>query len=206
MWEYITNTKKKTESEDDPKKRITVSRYGKKDDKNIFIFRLLEIKTEDGPGPGVKMDYWVEDELKTRSPLGYSGSQYFIAVKELVIEWEDMVKSLEICAYIECFQSEYLGAKNLNMERTWVHSSLFEETQLLRFVKPPGRQTTFINAENATFFGLELHNENGHQLSLGTQVLTTRAHEIKCAIKPMFDQNEILPIKNAHITVEIIIK
>ena len=75
-------TKKKTDSVQDPKQRITVSRYGKKDDTNVFLFRLLEIRTEDGPGPGLERDRFVDDELKSRSPVGFSGSQYFISVKE----------------------------------------------------------------------------------------------------------------------------
>ena len=36
--------------------------------------------------------------------------------------------------------------------------------------------------------------------------LTRREHEIVCEIKSLFDANEVLPIKKAHLTVEIIIK
>ena len=212
MWEYITNTKKKTESKEDPKKRITVSRYGKKDDKNVFLFRILEISTEDGPGPGLQKDPWVDDEFKSRSPLGFPGSQYFIAVKELIIEWEDTTRNREICGYIECFQCENSISENWNMQRKWVPyiaqhiRDKYEDSQLLRFAKPLGKQTTFLNIENEKFFGLELHCKNGTQRHFGTEAQPEWLHEIQCAIKPMFDENEVLPIKNAHITVEIIIK
>lgn len=208
MWKYITSTMTKTESEQDPKKRITVSRYGKKDDKNVFLFQILEISTDDGPGPALQRDYWVDDELKSRSPSGFSGSQYFIAVKELIIEWEDTTRNREICGYIECFQCENSVSENWKWQRNWVHNMpqfrhKSEDSQLLRFAKSRGEQTTFINIENEKFFGLELHSKNGTQRFSETESLQ---HEIQCAIKPMFDENEVLPIKNAHITVEIIIK
>ena len=69
--------------------------------------------------------------------------------------------------------------------------------QLLRFVKPPGRKTTFIHLENETYFGLYL-KKTGEIFSS-----RQRKHEIECAIKPMFNENEVLPIKNAHLTVNI---
>ena len=33
--------------------------------------------------------------------------------------------------------------------------------------------------------------------------LIRREHEINCEIKSLFDENEILPIKKAHLTVQI---
>ena len=143
----------------------------------------MEIRTEDGPGPGLERDRFVDDELKSRSPVGFSGSQYCIGVKELIIEWDDMVGSREICGYIECFQCESPIIENINMKRLWLHNlsqfgDIKKDTQLLRFVKPPGRQTTFISIENASFYGLELHSKNGIRRNYGEHLdLPEQTHD-----------------------------
>ena len=122
------------------------------------------------------------DDENNVCPLGFPGSMYFISVKELLIEWEDY--QAEVCGYIEC-----LNCRNTKMEKEWVEKDRHywhEDKQLLRFVKQTGRKFTFIRVDNPIFTLLDI-----------------ATMEIECSIRPMFDENEILPIKNAHITVEI---
>ena len=133
-------------------------------------------------------------------PAGFPNTKYFMAVKELVIEWEDYQN--EFCGYVECLNM------NSNAKKTW-QNGLLNRTdsnkgkQLMRFVKPPGRKTTFIQLERELFFGLNLE-KSGETLSPRQQKgPRQQKHEIECTIKPMFDENEALPIKNAHLTVYI---
>ena len=95
----------------------------------------------------------------------------------------------------------------MNSERKWVicingYINLNKDKQLLRFVKPPGRKNTFIHIPNEeeAYYGLNLE---ARSKPFGNK--KRWLHEIQCAIKPMFDENEVLPIKYAHITVEIMI-
>ena len=164
----------------EPKDCITISRYGEKDQRNIFSFPIARLMTE--------FDF---DSVKT-FPEGFPGSQYFITVNELVIEWEN--DQNEVCGYVECLDCEDEVLKNQNRGINWVeknpkHYDLEKDKQILRFVKPSGEKITIIKIENQKYYGLELEGPG--------------MHEIECAIKPMFDENEVLPIKNAHITVEI---
>ena len=185
------------ESEEELEERITVSRYGEKNDENVFSFRLLQLMTEE------KVDVFTK-----LYPAGFPEGQYFIAVKELVIEWEDYQN--EYCGYVECLQCECEVMKNMNSERKWVNCitatpsyiDLNKDKQLLRFVKPPGRKNTFIHIPNEeeAYYGLKLDKRS---TPFGNK--RRRLHEIQCAIRPMFDENEVLPIKYAHITVEIMI-
>ena len=120
------------ESEEELEESITVSRYGEKNDETVFSFRVLELMTEE------KVDVFT----KLQS-AGFPEGQYFIAVKELVIEWEDYQN--EYSGYVECLQCENEVMKNMNSERKWVNCingyiNLNKDKQLLRFVKPPGRK------------------------------------------------------------------
>ena len=54
-------------------------------------------------------------------------------------------------------------------------------------------------------FGFVNKNVNSKQRG-HSGTLTRRQHQISCEIKSLFDANEVLPIKKAHVTVEIIIK
>ena len=164
----------------EPKDCINISRYGEKDQKNIFSFPIARLMTE--------FDF----DSATTYPEGFYGSQYFIAVKELVIEWEDYQN--EVCGYVECLDCEDEVLKNRNQGVNWVeknpkHCDLEKDKQILRFVKPAGQKITFLKIENQNYYGLDLEGPG--------------LHEIQCAIKPMFGESEVLPIKNAHITVEI---
>ena len=180
------------EFEEEHEERITVSRYGEKNDENVFTFRLLELITEK------------EGNIFSKPhPVGFPRGQYYIAVKELVIEWEEYQK--EYCGYVECSQCECEVLKNMNSRRRWANGiegyiNLNKDKQLLRFAKPPGIKNTFIHIPNdeEAYYGLDL------PLTV-RGCLQHELHEIQCAIKPMFDESEVLPIKYAHITVVIMI-
>ena len=166
--------------EEGPEEWITISRYGEKDEKNVFSFPIANLRTD------------FDSDSKDTYPVVFFGSQYSIAVKELLIEWEDYQN--EVCGYVECLDCEDEVLKNQNQGIHWVdknpkHCDLEKDKQILRFVKPAGQKITFLKIENQKYYGLELEGPG--------------LHEIQCAIKPMFDESEVLPIKNAHITVEI---
>ena len=173
---------------------VTVLKYGEKDQNNIFRFQLLKLTTE-------------EKKFGEPYPLGFPGTQYFIAVKELVIEWEDYQN--EYCGYVECLSCECEIFKKMHSETSWAGGLGIPESrdkQLIRFVKPPGRRTTFINIENETFTGLDLvENDETYSYIDRKTGYKGAKYDIECAIKPMFDKNEVLPIKNSHITVKIMI-
>jgi len=162
---------------------LIVSRYGVKDEKKCVSFRFSELITQ------------ANDARSPLYPAGFPRTKFLIAAKELVIEWEDYQD--EFCGYVECLNM------NFKSKKVW-QNGLINRTdsnrgkQLLRFVKPPGRKTTFIHLENETYFGLHFQ-KTGDTFSSPCQ----RKHEIECSIKPMFDENEVLPIKNAHLTVKI---
>ena len=82
--------------------------------------------------------------------------------------------------------------------------------QLLRFVKKAGVKTSSIQIpkDKMTFYTLDLRDvkqtfEEELREKEGFNRYIRRQHEIILHLKSLFDDNEILPIKNAHITVEI---
>ena len=90
-----------------------------------------------------------------------------------------------------------------------------EVKNLLTFVKSPGLKTTIIKIkkEDLEFFPIDisqcqivnLHEKKieGHNF---VQLETRMEHKLECEIRSLFDVNEVLPIKHAHITVEIYVK
>ena len=165
---------------------ITVSRYGEKDEKNGVSFPIATLIID-----------WDFESGNLSFPIGFPESKYSIAVNELLIEWEDYQN--EVCGYVECLSCEDEILLNQTKRRSSVYwadkkpeyHNLKKDKQILRFVKPPGRKFTHIRIEDRKFYGLELDSSS------------TRMHEIQCALRSMFDENEVLPIKNAHLTVEI---
>ena len=82
--------------------------------------------------------------------------------------------------------------------------------QLLEFVKPPGRKTMFIQVatEQLVYIPVDLAKLKKISGNLGPpeRKYSTRMSQLECKLTSLFDENEVLPIKNAHMTVEIIIK
>ena len=147
--------------------------------------------------------------------------KFYIAVKELIIEWEDY--QAEIAGYIHCnargdliHQSEWfkkwLDSENSDNENVGRHKyeTPNDAKQLLRFVKSPGLKTTDIKIqkEDLEFFPIKLKQcetemEILEEIVVGKSLQVRREHQLDCEIRPLFDKKQPLPIKYAHITVEI---
>ena len=145
--------------------------------------------------------------------------KFYIAVKELIIEWEDY--QAEIAGYVHCnaredliHQSDWFEkwSKKIDSENSDVNKSKNsnDAKQLLRFVKSPGLKTTNIKIqkEDLEFFPIELKQcetklEILEEIVVGKSLQVRREHQLDCEIRPLFDKKQPLPIKYAHITVEI---
>ena len=227
--------------------RIAINRYAKKETRkqkqgsgtswNFLITRLYsdveyyerEFKREEilgkqkyiydltkSPHPIPNSLFCHESEDFTRLHV-YSCLKFYIAVKELIIEWKDY--QTEASGYVHCeccsdpiYESDWFkhptGSIN---EISEDEEYKFENNakQLLRFVKSPGIRHTniMLDKENLEFFPIDL--KNCKTVSIIEDVATScnylqvkREHHLECEIRPLFD-SEPLPIKSAHITVEI---
>ena len=146
------------------------------------------------------------------------GKNYFIAVKELIIEWQDYQN--EVAGIIYC------SASSDTMRNTWIepvfqppnhrpdltkpHTKQKDNfKQLLHFVKPPGRKTTFVKipTDEVQYTPIDLRKCPIYSsFTQGGRAWAMKRFTLECELKSLFDENEILPIKNAHMTVEIVIK
>ena len=158
----------------------------------------------------------------TKKPAGgakiFSDWKFYIAVKELIIEWEDY--QAEIAGYVHCKacedlidQSEWFNhySENSDIENSDTKrlENPNDSKQLLRFVKSPGLKTTNIKVqkEDLQFFPVNLkqcgvESVVEEEIVVGKSLQVRREHRLDCEIRPLFD-NQQLPIANAHITVEI---
>ena len=139
--------------------------------------------------------------------------KFYIAVKELIIEWEDY--QAEIAGYVHCEacedlidQSEWFNNADRNSE--YKYENLNDAKQLLRFVKSPGLKTTNIKIQKADleFFPIDLkrckvERITEEEMVANKSLQVRREHHLDCEIRPLFDGTQPLPIKYAHITVEI---
>ena len=143
-----------------------------------------------------------------------SPANYDIAVKELIIEWDDKFILTEVCGYVQCDGVQDLINQTLDMEGSLKKTRSDEyqtqnKKQLWRFVKKAGLKTSFIQIpkEKMTFYTLDLRDvKQTFEEELreeGFNRYIRRQHEIILHLKSLLDDNEILPIKKAHITVEI---
>lgn len=135
-------------------------------------------------------------------PKDFTEFSVLIAVKELIIEWDDY--QTEVSGVVSC-------ADCLLFSRT----RRLVDSNLLRFVKPPGRKTCFITVPDEEMKFIPLRADKFEMLSKHTPVETNRSlivkrkhtiipnENIELKLKPLFDENTVLPIKNAHITVEL---
>lgn len=96
------------------------------------------------------------------SSRGYTFCRFFIAVKELITEWQDY--QTEVCGYIHCDACEDFIDKSLHFNH-----AILDETEMqgknkkackeiLRFVKSPGLKTTVVkvNAADLKFHPIDL--------------------------------------------------
>ena len=144
------------------------------------------------------------------------GWLFHIAVKELTIEWQDYQR--EFSGYIYCEACEDRTDESSWYKRIIEDSELSDPDQdktkeLLRFVKSPGLRTTNIkiNKGDLEFFPIKLNKckvlKQYHKEVMNGEFLEIRReHQLECEIRPLFDEKQNLPIKNAHITVEIYLK
>ena len=184
-------------------KKFTFSAYGQKDNsKENIKFDIIKVETKFNLKHGPCNIY-------DNSKHGYmiAPTKMAIAVKELVIEWDDY--QTEACGYIQCKgiqdPTEYYLNMNGSLEKDQSNRKPGQNMiQLLRFVKKPGLKTTFIQiaSENMNFQTLDmklipivLYQRRSKKF--------VRTDDIELRLHSLFDENEILPIKNAHITVEI---
>ena len=157
---------------------------------------------------------WSEDI----NPQVLTGKKYFIAVKELIIEWQDNQTEVTGCIILpsadgtdQCRWLEYPYDLPEFPQIPDAHRrQVYNFQQLLRFVKPPNRKTLYIQVptEKQVYIPIELFKcriiESSNEVL--DEEFSTKSHRLECKIIPLFYQNEVLPIKNAQITVEIIIK
>ena len=222
----------------EPKERLSISRYAKlREDRlywNLDIARLYSKASYKRDDKGKKTEY--QPTFLEFGGLGSAGSiilkkysyptmKYYIAVKELIIEWQDY--QAEVSGYIHCQscedlvdQSHFLthamksdAPKTSHTPYSEIHyANMQDSKQILRFVKSPGLKTTSIKIEkeNLEFFPIDMHQceiDTLKETLIDSRFIETRnEHILECQIRPLFDQNQILPIKYAHITVEIYIK
>ena len=171
--------------------------------------------------PMLGLSFVKKQEHDTKS---FYGRKFYIAVKEVIIEWEDYQE--EIAGYVHCEaredlvgDSEWYNKPNtpwFNKPNDNKYQNPSDSKQLLRFVKSPGLKTTNIKIckEDLEFFPIDLENCRKQsvieeELVKATRYLEVRReHHLGCELRPLFEStdtetNEILPIKHAHITVEI---
>ena len=118
------------ESDAKPEDWITISRYGEKDEKNGVSFPIAILIID-----------WDFESGNLSYPIGFPESKYFIAVNELLIEWEDYQN--EVCGYVECLSCEdevLLGPTKRRYSVYWAdkkpeYHNLKKDKQILRFVK-----------------------------------------------------------------------
>ena len=114
--------------------------------------------------------------------------EHFIAVKELIIQWTEF--QTELCGSIE---------------------SVATDSQLLTFSfdENRDRKKSLIKISNEEENFAKMHMrafKSNWQRGLFDLFTTSMDHDIELEMKSLFGEDEILPIKNVHITVEIRIK
>ena len=223
------------------KGRITIARYAKKETRKkrqgyetrwyLWITRLYsgvryfegEYKIEPNNSEN-KYTYDLEKTIHpihmssfTKTPVSktiFSDWKFYIAVKELIIEWEDYQS--EIAGYVYCKAcgdlmdlSEWFNHADENSDGH-KYEDPNDSKQLLRFVKSPGLKTTKIKVskEDLEFFPVELkqckvESVIEEEMVVGKSLQVRREHQLDCEIRPLFDQKQPMPIKYAHITVGI---
>ena len=162
---------------------------------------------------------------KSNAKPPFNQPNFSMAVRELIIEWDDY--QTEVCGYLYCRgigdpTDPIRFMQNQAYKKAgggWIHTAVDEATkqninskQLLCFVKPPGRKTSFIriSKDEMHFYTLNMNN-----LEFCERALPGRAHfpvhypdghrefDINIQIRSLFDEKEVLPIKNAQVTVEL---
>ena len=146
--------------------------------------------------------------LKCNSVNDCTSPKYYLAIKDLVIEWSTNYRNndnnqAEECGYIHCDGIQDAITENPLSEYTQIDKKLGKAQNmkdLFRFVKPPGRKTSHFkiatNEANLFLLDMKKFKQNPKNES---------RYDVELAMKPIFAQRS-LPIRNAYITVEIHIR
>ena len=137
--------------------------------------------------------------------------RFYVAVKELVIEWDDY--QAEVSGCIRCLACEdrvpdsHVLTHYYKTDKT-MHKNHIDTNQLLRFVKQPGLKTTYIKIDKED---LDFHRLELDKCKIATEIkkdndMTIRENNLECELHSLWNENEKLPIKHAHLTVEIVLK
>ena len=218
------------------KGRMTITRYANNENKklldyqNFWYFSITRLYSgvnySDGeykPNIFSPLENWTYDSKKPVYPMFnstfvqnpsstriYTYCKFFIAVKELIIEWKDY--QAEVAAYVHCNACDDVMDQSQWFNRPNKEENQNDSRQLIRFVKSPGLKTTNIkiDKEQLDFFPIQLEKcsvvskiFDEIKLHKGKNLQIRREHELKCEIRSLFDDKQSLPIKHAHITVEI---
>ena len=135
---------------------------------------------------------------------GQNRAHYSLAVKELIIEWDNY--QTENCGYIHCDAIEDVISQNARSYHTKVDEDRKREQnmkELLRFIKSPGRKLSFIQIPTNELHFVSLDMKKFKTQRTDRYRTDSFNHEVEISLKPLFDTNVVLPIKHAHITVEI---
>ena len=134
---------------------------------------------------------------------------YFLAIKELVIEWSTNYQSnannqAEECGYIHCDGIQDVIAENPWSEYTKIHKNEKESQNmkdLFRFVKLPGRKSSHfkITPNEANLVLLDLKKFKQYPKN-------ENRYDVELEMKSIFGDRRLLPVKHAYITVEIHIR
>ena len=171
----------------------------------IYDYGLEKGKLKQGMVPAVV----TSNHLGIREMQVLDRSAYQIAVRELIIEWDDY--QTEFSGYIYCYSCEDQIDRSTWLDHPLKRDAIAqyetESKQLLRFVKQPGLKTTIVKVEtpDLKFYSLDLNKCPIEREAKNAREIR-REHRLECEIRSLFAQDDVLSIKNAHITVELIIK
>ena len=189
-------------------------------DKSQWIFPIGELAAHEYDSKQ-EVSPVCDNFFKHESSNVLKGKNYFVAVKELIIEWEDYQN--EFAGFVYCSSA----SDNAGYE-SWIHPvtncqppnhrtdlprphAMQKENfkQLLHFVKPPGRKTTFVKipTDEMQYSQIDLRKCSRSFFSTASgRAWALLRCTLQCELKSLFAEKEILPIGNAHMTVEIVIK
>ena len=187
-------------------------------DKSQWIFPIGELAAHEYDSKK-EVSPVCDNFFKHESSNVLKGKNYYVAVKELIIEWQDYQN--EAAGFVYCSgASETIGydswiqpvmqPPNHRTDLPRPHTMQKENfKQLLHFVKPPGRKTTFVKipTDEMQYSQIDLRKCTRSFFSTTTgRAWSLLRFTLQCELKSLFDEKEILPIENAHMTVEIVIK
>lgn len=137
-------------------------------------------------------------------------------MKELIIEWQDYQTEVTGCILLpgskdntdNWYDQAYDPPFNPTPTIPKLHPRQRHNfKQLLQFVKPPGQRTMIIQVATEQLLYLPIDLTKCERISgVRSTKYSLYQCQLQCKLISLFDENEVLPIKNAHMTVEIVIQ